>query len=262
VILDLFKVTDQVAVVTGAGRGVGAGIAKALAEGGADVVLAARSVDQLEQTAEHVRSVGRRALVVQTDVMQRDQLEHLVAATLEEFGRIDILVNNAGGWLPTEALHTSEAAFNEAFHFNVMTAFLLSRMCVPHMVETAGGGCIINISSRAGSMVQQGFVAYGTVKAALSFMTRQMGYEWAPKVRVNAIELGAVGTEAFETWLSEDFKRENAENTPLKRVGTPQEAGALALYLASPAAAYMTGKVIGLDGGVEHPTSVIPVTPL
>src|SRR5205085_2400154 len=125
------------------------------------------------------------------DVTQRDQLEHLVEATVGEFGRIDILVNNAGGWLPREALRTSERSFEEAFHFNVTTSFLLTRFCVPKMAE-GGAGAVVNISSRAGSMVQQGFAAYGTAKAALSFLTRNLASEFAPKVRVNAIEVGSV----------------------------------------------------------------------
>ncbi len=174
-ILDRFKVTDKVAIVTGAGRGVGAGIAIALAEVGADVVCAARSVDQLEETAEQIRASGRRALVVPTDVTDRPQLEALVEATMAEFGRLDILVNNAGGWPPQPLLRTSERAFEAAFRFNVTSAFLLTRFAVPKMVESGDGGTIINISSRAGSMVQPGFTAYGTSKAALSFMTRQHG---------------------------------------------------------------------------------------
>ena len=198
-ILDRFKVTDKVAIVTGAGRGIGRGIALALAEAGADVVCAARSIDQLEDTASEIRGRGRRCLVVPTDVTERPQLEALVEAAMGEFGRIDILVNNAGGWPPQPLLRTSEKAFEQAFRFNVTSAFLMTRFAVPHMVETAGAGAIVNISSRAGSMVQAGFTSYGTSKAALSFMTKMMAPELAPKVRVNAIEVGGVETDALAT---------------------------------------------------------------
>ncbi len=258
-ILDLFKVTDKVAIVTGAGRGVGAGIATALAEVGADVVVAARSVDQLETTAEAVRATGRRALVVPTDVTERAQLEHLVAATVAEFGRIDIVVNNAGGWPPQPLLRTSERAFEDAFRFNVTSAFLMTRFAVPQMVETAGGGVIINISSRAASMVQPGFTSYGTSKAALSFMTRQMAPELAPKVRVNAIELGGIETEALASVLTDESVRAQLEdNTPMRRVGQVEDIAAFAVYLASPASSWVTGKVFEIDGGVEHPAFTVP----
>jgi 7-alpha-hydroxysteroid dehydrogenase len=262
-ILDLFKVTDKVAIVTGAGRGVGRGIAIALAEVGADVVCAARSIDQIEETAETVRGLGRRALAVPTDVTDRAQLEALVEATLAEFGRIDIVVNNAGGWPPQPLLRTSERAFEQAFRFNVTSAFLMTRFTVPKMIETAGGGVIINISSRAGSMVQPGFTSYGTSKAALSFMTRQMAPELAPKVRVNAIELGGIETDALASVLTDDsIRRQLEDNTPMRRVGQVEDIAAFAVYLASPASAWVTGKVFEIDGGVEHPAFTVPVDPL
>jgi 7-alpha-hydroxysteroid dehydrogenase len=261
-ILDLFQVPDKVAIVTGAGRGVGAGIAVALAEVGADVVCAARTPEQIEATAEQVRATGRRALTVPTDVTDRAQLEALVEATVAEFGRIDILVNNAGGWPPQPLLRTSERAFEAAYRFNVTSAFLLTRLVVPHMV-TAGGGAIINISSRAASMVQQGFTAYGTSKAALSFMTREMAPELAPKIRVNAIELGGIETDALATVLTdESVRRQLEENTPMRRVGQVEDIAACAVYLATPASSWVTGKVFEVDGGTEHPSFSIPVEPL
>jgi 7-alpha-hydroxysteroid dehydrogenase len=193
-ILDRFKITDKVAIVTGAGRGIGRGIALGFAEAGAHVAVAARSQAQIDDTAAEVRKRGRRALAVTCDVMQRAQLEALVQQTLAEFGRVDVLVNNAGGWPPQDALRTSEKSFEEAYRFNVTSAFVLTKLVVPHMLSTAGGGAVVNISSRAGGLVQGGFAAYGTAKAALSFMTRILGAEFAPKVRVNAIAVGAVDT--------------------------------------------------------------------
>jgi 7-alpha-hydroxysteroid dehydrogenase len=258
VILDLFKVPDKVAIVTGAGRGVGAGIAVALAEVGADVVCAARTPEQIEATAERVRATGRRALTVPTDVTERAQLEALVEATVAEFGRVDILVNNAGGWPPQPLLRTSERAFEQALRFNVTSAFLLTRFAVPQMLETVGGGVIINISSRAGSMVQPGFTSYGTSKAALSFMTRNMAPELAPEIRVNAIELGGVETDALATVLTdESIRRQMEDNTPMRRVGQVEDIAAFAVYLASPASSWVTGKVFEIDGGTEHPSFTV-----
>ena len=262
-ILDRFALTDRVAIVTGAGKGIGAGTATALAEAGADLVLAARTPEDLERTAATVRAAGRRALTVPTDVLERDQLEGLVAAATEEFGKVDILVNNAGGWPPQPAMRTGEAAFEQALRFNVVSPFLLTRLVVPLMVETAGTGAVVNISSRSASMVQPNFVAYGTAKAGLSFMTRQLAPELAPKVRINAIEVGGVATDALASVLTDDSIRQQMEaNTPMGRVGQPEDVAACVVYLAGPASSWVTGKVFEVDGGAEHPAFTIPVQPL
>lgn len=253
----------RVAVVTGAGRGIGQGCALALAEVGAHVVCAARTQEQIDDTATRVRALGGRALPVRCDVMERVDLEGLIEITLEEFGRIDMLVNNAGGWPPRDALRTSEKSFEEAFRFNVTTAFLLTRLAVPKMVETAGGGSVVNISSRAGSMVLRGFAAYGTAKAALSWLTREMASEFAPKVRVNAIEVGSVLTAALDYVASnDDIKKEMEDKTPMKRLGEVDDIALAALYLATPASSWVTGKVMQVDGGIEHPQFEVPTEPL
>ncbi|HLG00922.1 MAG TPA: SDR family oxidoreductase [Acidimicrobiia bacterium] len=262
-LLDRYRIDGQVAVVTGAGRGIGQGCALALAEVGADVVCGARTTEQIEATAAQVRARGRRALAVPCDVMERADLERLIGATLDEFGRIDIVINNAGGWPPRDALRTSEKAFEEAFRFNVTTAFLLTRLAVPKMVETAGGGSVVNISSRAGSMVLRGFAAYGTAKAALSWLTREMASEFAPKVRVNAIEVGSVLTSALDYVASNDeIKREMEAKTPMGRLGEVDDIALAALYLATSASSWVTGKVFQVDGGIEHPQFEVPTEPL
>jgi len=262
-ILDLFKITDRIAIVTGAGKGIGRGIAIAFAEAGADVVCAARTQADIDAVAEEVRRRGRRALAIKTDVMQTADLERLVQAALHELGRIDVLVNNAGGTLPRAALQTSERFFETALRFNVTSAFLLSRLVVPKMVETAGGGAIVNVSSRASDMVQESFVAYGAAKAALNMMTRNLAAEVAPKVRVNAISVGGVATDALQVVLTNDEVRAQFEaNTPMGRPGTVEDIAACALYLASPAAGWVTGKIFQIDGGTEAPAITLPAPKL
>jgi 7-alpha-hydroxysteroid dehydrogenase len=262
-ILDRFRLTDRVAIVTGAGKGIGRGIALAFAEAGADVVCAARTQADIDATAAEVRRRGRRALAVRTDVMKTAELAALVAAALADFGRIDVLVNNAGGTMPRPALDTSERFFEEALRFNVTSAFLLSKMVVPQMVETAGGGAIVNISSRSSDMVMPSFVAYGTAKAALNMMTRNLAVEVAPKVRVNAISVGGIATESLQVVLTNDALRAQFEaNTPMGRPGTVEDIAACALYLASDASGWVTGKIFQVDGGTESPAITLPVTKL
>ncbi len=261
-IIDRYDLTGRCAIVTGAGKGIGAGCALGLAEAGADIVLAARTVADLDAVAERITDVGRRAVVVPTDVTDADQRAALVERAAAELGRIDVLVNNAGGWDPRPIMHTSLRSMEAAFQFNVLAAFSLTQLSVPHMVE-AGGGSIVNISSRAASMVQPCFVAYATAKAALSMMTRAMAPELAPVVRVNAIEVGGVETAALEHVLTDDAVRRQLEsNTPMQRIGLPEDIAAAVLYLASDAASWVTGKVLEVDGGVEAPAFTIPFEPL
>jgi 7-alpha-hydroxysteroid dehydrogenase len=263
VILDRFKLEGRVAIVTGAGKGIGRGIALAFAEAGADVVCAARTASDIEETVKLVGERGRRALAVTTDVTRTADLENLVARAKEEFGRIDVLVNNAGGTGPRPALQTSESFFENALRMNVTQAFLLSKLCIPVMVESAGGGAIVNISSRSANMVQTAFVAYGAGKAALEMMTRNLASEIAPKVRVNAISVGGVATQALEVVLTNEALRKQFDaNTPMGRPGEVEDIAACALYLASPASAWVTGKIFEVDGGTEAPAFTVPTPPL
>jgi 7-alpha-hydroxysteroid dehydrogenase len=251
--LERFRVDGKVAIVTGAGRGIGAASALALAEAGADVVLAARTQAQLEAVAEQVRALGRRALVVATDADDTDNLVALAAAAVEEMGGIDIVVNNAGGSAPRPFLDTSPGYLERAFHFNTTTAFVLTKAAVPHLLAR-GGGAVVNISSAIGRLTDRGFVAYGTAKAALSHMTRLMASDLAPRIRVNAIAVGSVATSALETVLTDDALREEMQTrTPLRRLGDPTDIALGVLYLASPAADFVTGKIVEIDGGLEAP---------
>ena len=262
-ILDNFAVTDKVAIVTGAGQGIGRSIAIGLAEAGADVVVAARTTSDLDEVVARIEETGRRAFAVQTDVMETDQLEHLVAETMRVFGRLDILINNAGGTAPRPAMMTSERFFHSAVHFNAIAPFLLTKMAAQAMVDTAGGGSVVNISSRAADMVLTSFVAYGVGKAALTHMTKNLAAEFAPLVRINAIGTGAIDTQALATvMLDEQMRRDFLDRTPMARAGTPEDIACAALYLASPASSWVTGTILNVDGGSSVPAVEIPVPPL
>jgi 7-alpha-hydroxysteroid dehydrogenase len=252
VALERFKVTDKVAIVTGAGRGIGAESARVLAEAGADVVLTSRTAEQLEAVADEVRAHGRQALVVPGDATDLAHLEGIVAQTIERFGGVDIVVNNAGGTMPRPFMDTSPGYLERAFHFNVTTAFALSKAATPSLLER--GGSIINISSAIGRLRDRGFIAYGTAKAAMAHMTRLMAADLAPKIRVNAIAVGSTATSALEVVLGDEaMHRQMVDGTPLKRLGEAEDIALAVLYLASPASSWVTGKVLEVDGGLEEP---------
>ncbi len=249
---DAFSLTGKVAIVTGAGRGIGAETARTYADAGADLVLAARTKEQLDAVAVEIRGKGRRALVIPCDVNENDAVEDIVAQAMNEFGRIDVVVNNAGGSMPRPLMDTSPGYLERAFHFNVTTAFVLTKAAAPHMLA-AGSGAVVNISSAIGRLRDRGFVAYGTAKAALTHMTRLMAADLAPKVRVNAIAVGSIATSALEVVLdNQEIHDEMVRRTPVKRLGRPEDIAYCALYLASDAGSFVTGKLFEVDGGLEE----------
>ncbi len=252
-ILDNFRLTDQVAIVTGAGRGLGAACAVALAEAGADVVISARSEDQLAGVAAQIEATGRRAHVVVADLSDLDAVAALATAAKDAFGRLDVVVDNLGGTMPRPFEHTSPRYLAEAFSFNVVTAHALNRAALPIMLDS-GGGSIVGISSIMGRVAGRGYLAYGTAKAGLAHYTRLAARDLAPKIRVNAIAVGSVATSALDIVLDDDAMRTQMEQaTPLRAIGQPDHIAATVVYLASPAGGYVTGKVIEVDGGLEQP---------
>ncbi|MGV3758777.1 MAG: SDR family oxidoreductase [Actinomycetota bacterium] len=252
-IQDRFRIDDQVAIVTGAGRGIGAAAAVALPEARADVLLSARTEAQLAEVAAQVEAAGRRAVVVPADLSDLDAVAALADAAREAFGRIDVVVNNVGGTMPRPFLDTSPRRLVEAFSWNVATAHALTRAAVPTMLE-GGGGAVVGISSMMGRAAGRGYVAYGTAKAGLAHWTRLAAMDLAPKIRVNAIAVGSVATSALEVVTGDEGLRSQLEaNTPLRRIGEPEDIAAAVLYLASPAGGYVTGKVLEVDGGIQAP---------
>ncbi|WP_296607371.1 SDR family oxidoreductase [Nocardioides sp.] len=255
-ILDRFGVTGQAAIVTGAGRGLGAATAVALAEAGADVLISARTERQLDRVAEQIRATGRRALVVAADLSDLDAVAGLAQAAYDEFGRLDTVVNNVGGTFPTAFLDTSNEFLNEAFSFNVTTAHALTRAAVPLMLTSPDGQqSVVTISSMMGRTADRGFIAYGTAKAALAHWTKMAAQDLAPRIRVNGIYVGSIMTSALEYVAGQPELMSQLETkTPLGRVGEPEDIAAGVVYLASRAGQYVTGKLLEIDGGIQQPT--------
>jgi 7-alpha-hydroxysteroid dehydrogenase len=252
-ILDRFRLTDRAAVVTGAGRGIGAACAVALAEAGADVVIAARTEEQLREVAKQVEATGRRAVVVPADLNDLDVMAELVEAATKAFGRLDVIVNNHGGWMPRPLLDVSPGHLERAFRYNVSSAHALVRAAVPVMLS-GDGGAVVNISSMAGRVAPRGFSAYGTAKAALSHYTRLAAAELAPRIRVNAIAVGTIATSAVDVVVKDESMLAFIEETALvRRIGQPEDIAACVIYLSSPAGDFVTGKVFEVDGGAERP---------
>jgi 7-alpha-hydroxysteroid dehydrogenase len=263
VILDRFRLDRRVAVVTGAGRGLGAAIAVAFAEVGADVVISSRTQSELVGVAEQIRSLGRRAHIVAADLAHPEATAELAQTAADVFNRLDIVVNNVGGTMPNVLTNTSTKDLKDAFTFNVATAHALTTAAVPLMLKNEQGGSVINITSTMGRLAGRGFAAYGTAKAALAHYTRLAALDLCPKIRVNAIAPGSILTSALEVVANNDDMRTQLEKaTPMRRIGEPADIAAAAVYLASPAGAYLTGKVIEVDGGLIMPNLDLPIPDL
>lgn len=261
-LMDRFRLDGKVTIVTGAGRGLGAAIAQGFAEAGADVVISARTRDDLEVVAEGVRAAGRTPVIVPADLARTDPAE-LVDAAVNELGRVDVVVNNVGGAYPKPLLETTPKDLENAFSFNVSVAHKLVVAAAPHLLANDDGGSIINITSAVGRVPGRGFAAYGTVKAALAQYTRLAAMDLNPRVRVNAIAPGSIRTSALEVVAGDDRMRTAIEDrTPLHRLGDPEEIAATALFLASDAGAYLTGKIIECDGGLVAPNFELPLPDL
>jgi NAD(P)-dependent dehydrogenase (short-subunit alcohol dehydrogenase family) len=250
-VLDLYRLDGRVAVVTGASSGLGAAFAVALAQAGADVVLAARREDKLAATADAVEAEGRRAITVRTDVSDPSQCDALVRRAMAELGRIDVLVNNAGVGPAVPALRESVEDFRDVLDVNLMGAYWMAQACAREMKP---GSSIVNIASTlaliAGPAPQ---AAYAASKAGLIGLTRDLSAQWAGRkgIRVNALAPGYFATEMTAEVPPEMLDAFIGARSPLKRLGEPAEITAAMLFLASPAAGYVTGSTLAVDGGMS-----------
>jgi NAD(P)-dependent dehydrogenase (short-subunit alcohol dehydrogenase family) len=245
-----YDLTDKVAIVTGGGRGIGKAIAIGLAHAGASVVIAGRTADQLNETAEQIRATGAKALVVPTDLTDGAQIEQLAAKAVETFGRIDILVNNAARSFLRSLLDLREDGWDKVFNTNVKAVWLLSRAVARQMIAQKSGR-IINITTVGAEKAELGMAAYGCSKAALKMLTRCMAREWASfGIQVNAVGPGLTRTAFSEPiWSNPDIAQHVTSLLPMGRIGEPEEIVPAVLFLASDGASYMTGHTIYVDGG-------------
>jgi 2-deoxy-D-gluconate 3-dehydrogenase len=244
---------DQVAIVTGGGRGLGKWIALGLAQAGADVVCASRTLSECEEVAESIRTLGRRSLAIRIDVAIPSDCQRLVATTIEEFGKLDILVNNAGGGKAKSTLDVTEDEFDQIVATNFKGTFFCSQAAARAMIYN-GGGRIINIGSTAGHLIRPATppqAAYSAAKSAVSGLTRALAYEWADKeIRVNCVAPGLFATPATSFILSSpDWVAEFMQTTPLGRVGQGPDIVGAVLFLASEQSRFITGQTIFADGG-------------
>jgi 3-oxoacyl-[acyl-carrier protein] reductase len=251
---DLFDLTGQVAVVTGGGTGIGAATAMLLAQHGADVAIAARTVADLERTSGAVEAAtGRRCLIVPTDVKVEEQCVAMVARVVDELGRIDVMVNNAGGTRMGPLRDLPTKAWDAGFDLNVRSAYFCTREAGDHFIEQ-GSGAIVNISSDAGVHGVKGGAHYASAKAALQMFTAVTAAEWGRYgIRANCIAVGGIASErASAAWEVAGIDPDViGAGTALRRIGTPDEIATAILFFASRASSYVTGQTLSVDGGTQ-----------
>lgn len=251
--LDLFRLDGRTAIVTGGGRGLGQYMAEALSDAGANVVICSRKIEPLEGVREEIEARGGKALAVACDVTEPDDVQEVVSAAEETFGSVDIVVNNSGATWGAPAVEMPPEKFDQVMSVNVRGTFLMSQAAGRHMIEHGSGGTIINISSVAalvgGHPDFMQTVGYASSKGAIISMTRDLATTWAPhNINVNAIAPGWFPTR-MSGGLIEKHEEKMLDGIPLHRFGNPEDLKGVVVFLASPAAAYMTGQTVVVDGG-------------
>ncbi|MGB3680908.1 MAG: SDR family oxidoreductase [Rubrobacteraceae bacterium] len=251
--LDLFRLDGKTAIVTGGGRGLGQYMAEALSDAGANVVICSRKLEPLQDVQEEIRARGGKALAVACDVTDPEDVERVVSEAEENFGAVDVLVNNSGATWGAPAAEMPVEKFDQVVRVNVRGTFLMSQAVGRRMIERGSGGTIVNISSVAGLVGgdpdYMQTVGYNTSKGAVISMTRDLATSWAPHgITVNAIAPGWFPTR-MSSGLIENFEERMLDGIPLHRFGNPEDLKGVIIFLASPAASYVTGQTVVVDGG-------------
>ncbi|SNT40040.1 NAD(P)-dependent dehydrogenase, short-chain alcohol dehydrogenase family [Streptosporangium subroseum] len=248
--LDRFRLDDKVAIVTGASSGLGVAFARGLAEAGADIVIGARRKDRLEETKALVEETGRRCVAVVTDVTRPEDCQALAEAAVAEFGAVDILINNAGVGTAVPALKETPEQFRQVVEINLYGTYWMAQACARVMRP---GSSIINVGSVLGETTA-GLpqAAYSASKAGVLGLTRDLAQQWTGRrgIRVNCVEPGFFASEMTEEYAEGYLARQLENRVLMKRPGDPAELVAVAIFLASDAASYVTGAVIPVDGGI------------
>ncbi len=245
----LFDFSAKVVLITGGSRGLGKAMARAFAERGANLVIASRNLETCEKLAAELETLGVEAMAYGCHVGHWAELDGLVEAAYERFGRVDVLINNAGlSPLYPSLVEVSEELFDKVVALNLKAPFRLSALVGTRMAQGAGGA-IINISSTASLRPTPEAEPYGAAKAGLNALTRSLAWEYGPRVRVNCIVAGPFLTDISKAWDMAAFERRAQSTMAIPRGGAPEEIVAAALYLAGPGAAFTTGTTIRVDGG-------------
>jgi 7-alpha-hydroxysteroid dehydrogenase len=249
--VNAFSLEGKVALISGAGRGIGATIARVFAESGAAVALTARTANEVESVAADINRAGGRAIGLPADLLDIDSLPDVIARTVDEFGALDIVVNNAGAGGSPLFADTRVEHLRRSFDLMVAAPFELVRLALPHLLGQEDPS-VINMTSVGAYRVTRGNLAHHTAKAALAHLTRLMAADLGPRVRVNALVPGPIETPGLkEVFDSRPGLREIVANrTRMRRIGTPEDVAYAAVYLASPAASWITGTLLDITGGV------------
>jgi NAD(P)-dependent dehydrogenase (short-subunit alcohol dehydrogenase family) len=249
-VFDQFNLAGKVALVTGSGRGLGKAMALALGEAGADVVVTSRTQQEIEDTAREIEKRGRETLIVQSDITNPKEVDHLIRQTIDRFGKIDILVNNAGVAIVKAFQEMSLEEWEKTFRTNLTSLFLCCQAVGPYMIQQRRGK-IINITSIDGAAGKSGFAAYCASKGGVIQFTKALAVEWAKfNIQVNAIGPGVFYTRPMAVVLDDEkLGPIRRKKIPIGREGRPEELGPLVVYLASSASDFMTGETIFIDGG-------------
>lgn len=248
----MFNLTGQVAIITGSSRGIGRSIAEEMAKAGARVVVSSRKAEACETVVQAIRAAGGEAIAVPCNVSDKAQLQTLVDTAVATWGRLDILVCNAAvnpyyGPMAT----MPEDAYDKVMNCNVKSNFLLCNMAAPHMAANSNGAIII-VSSIGGNQGSATLAAYGISKAADFALAKNLAIEWGPQgIRANCIAPGLIKTDFSRAlWQNPALLKNVEEGTPVRRIGQPEDVGGVAVFLASRAAAYVTGQTLIVDGGI------------